>query len=242
MKENMMKKKTLPPALLFTACLLPATASHAAVIYENDFQTAVGSEWTHTTLQNTPTPYPFGARSFLGEFSNDTVSLNLSSLSQHNTIHLQFDLYLIRSWDGSSTGTAIDYGNDIFKLAIGNGTVLLEDTFSNGNPAGQSFGSAANNPYHAGAAEAYSLGYTFYDGIQQSGQVMDSVYRFNFEFTHSASLLTLNFSGNGLQSIDDESWGLDNVRVSAVPEPATAPLLGLGILALGWHLRQRRTA
>lgn len=213
-------------------------SASAVVVYQNDFQSGAGSEWSQTLTENAPTPYWFGPRTFLGEFGNDTVSLSLTGLGAHSGVQLDFDLYLIRSWDGSSAGTAYDYGNDAFKVSVGGGPVLLDKTFSNGNPAGQTFGPAALNPAFTGAAETYSLGYVFVDGIQQTSQVMDSVYRLSFAFAHDTDQLTLNFSGYGLQSLADESWGLDNVRVSAVPEPATAPLMALGLLALAWRTRK----
>ena len=220
--------------------LAHAGAAHATAIYEQDFQSPVGAEWSSTSRQDAPTPYPFGPRSFLGEFGNETVSLNLSGLVPHDSVRLEFDLYLIRSWDGSSSGTAFDYGNDAFKVSVAGGPVLLDKTFSNGNPAGQSYGPLALNPAFTGAAETYSLGYVFYDGIQQTSQVMDSVYRMSFLFASNADQLTLNFTGYGLQGLADESWGLDNVRVSAVPEPETASMMGLGLLALAWRTRRRQ--
>ncbi len=67
---------------------------------------------------------------------------------------------------------------------------------------------------------------------------MDSVYRFDFTFASSTDSLLLNFLGSGLQGIDDESWGLDNVMVSVqsdaspVSEPPALALFGLGIAAL----------
>ena len=220
--------------------LMVGPSAIAAVIYQNDFQSGAGSEWSQTLTENTPTPYWFGPRTFLGEFGNDTVSLSLAGLGAHNGVQLDFDLYLIRSWDGSSAGTTYDYGNDAFRVSVGGGPVLLDKTFSNGNPAGQSFGPLSNNPAFTGAAETYSLGYVFVDGIQHTSQVMDSVYRLSFAFTHDTDQLTLNFSGYGLQSLGDESWGLDNVRVSAVPEPGAVPMLAVGMLALAWRTRTRR--
>jgi hypothetical protein len=237
-----MKMHVSTPYLLFTALMLNATASHAVVVYANDFQSAAGNEWSHAMLQNTPTPYSFVPRRFLGEFGNDTVSLNLSGLAPHNALTLSFDLYLIRTWDGSSSGTAFDYGNDSFKVAVGNGPVLLDKTFSNGNPAGQSFGPAAINPQFTGAAETYSLGYVVPNSILLVPQVMDSVYKLSYTFAHNTNLLTLDFSGYGLQSLGDESWGLDNVQVSMVPEPGVAPMLAIGMLALAWRVRRRVTA
>ncbi|MCD6706373.1 MAG: hypothetical protein LT080_07970 [Thiobacillus sp.] len=225
---------------------LPARAT---IVYQNDFQSGAGSEWSHVLTQNTPTPYGFGPRTFLGEFGNDTISLSLTGLGVHTGVQLDFDLYLIRSWDGSSGGAGFfNYGNDIFKAALQGGATLLEDTFSNGNPAGQTFGPNANNPAYTGAAESYSLGYVFNDGILGISQVMDSVYRFSFDFSHSGSLLAFDFRGAGLQGLGDESWGLDNVQVSllgaqapaAVPVPAVLPLLGVGFIGLLWARRSKR--
>lgn len=236
--------KTRPGFLLlpFASLLLHAASAQAMVVYEHDFQSVAGSEWSHATRMDAPTPYPFGPRTFLGEFGNETVSLTLSGMSAYDSLLLEFDLYLIRSWDGSSSGTTFDYGNDAFKVSVGDGPVLLDETFANGNLAGQSYGPEPLNPYHTGAAETYSLGFVFYDGIQESSQVMDSVYHLSFAFASNADLLTLNFAGYGLQGLDDESWGLDNVRVSAVPEAGSATLMGLGLLALAWRTRRRGTS
>lgn len=48
----------------------------------------------------------FGPRTFLGEFGNDTVSLSLTDLGVHTGVQIDFDLYLIRTWDGSRIAAA----------------------------------------------------------------------------------------------------------------------------------------
>lgn len=226
----------------------------AFAYYYNDFQGGVGGEWSRTSTSDTPTPYPFGARTFLGEFGSETVSLSLAGLPAHDTVTLGFDLYLIRSWDGSSGGADLyAFGNDLFSVGVAGGAVLLADTFSNGNPAGQTYGPNANNPYMTGAAETYSLGFVFNDGTLNISQVMDSVYRFSFDFAHDASAIQFDFSGTGLQSITDESWGLDNVQVNlgsiapsryvaSVPEPGSLALMALGLFGLGRRRVGKRAA
>ena len=127
-----------------------------------------------------------------------------------------------------------------------------------GTPAGQAYSpspsaTSCNAGYNAvmpagvynpmtGASECYSLGYTFSDLIV-TNEAMDSVYELSFTFAHTDSSILLNFGANGLQSLADESWGLDNVRVevSAVPIPASVWLLGSGLLGLiGVARRNRR--
>jgi hypothetical protein len=155
-------------------------------------------------------------------------------------VTVSFDLYLIRSWDGSSAGTTYDWGNDYFTFGVNNGPTLLHDTFSNGNPAGQTYGPNAINPWGTGASELYSLGYFFKD--DKINQDEDSVYHFNYSFASTDAMLGFNFAGSGLQAITDESWGIDNVMVSvsAVPEPATMPLFAAGLGLVGFMVKRAR--
>ena len=131
------------------------------------------------------------------------------------------------------------------------GPTLLNSTFSNGNPAGQTYDGAFSSYTHTswtpctayqgysgpgpngpmkGANECYSLGYKF-TSPSVTNEAMDSVYELSFTFPHTCNSIMLNFGANGLQSLADESWGLDNVRVevAAVPIPA-AVLFGSGLL------------
>ena len=67
-----------------------------------------------------------------------------------------------------------------------------------------------NNPAFTGAAEIDTLGYEFL------GVPMDSIYHLSFLVPHQTDLLELDFAALGLQSLLDESWGIDNVEVKFV--------------------------
>ena len=237
-------------------------SANAATVYFNDFQGTIGSEWTTTAASgintaSAPLVDYGGTRLFLGQYGNDTLTLSLGGLTPHSTTTVSFSLYLIRSWDGKAT-TVVNgdpLGPDIWSLGVAGGPTLLSASFSNGNQAGQSYSPSpgalsCNTGYNAsypagtynpmtGAAECYSLGYTFTDATVTNG-AMDSVYNFSFMFSHNADNLALNFSAIGLQSLADESWGLDNVHVevAAVPVPAAVWLFGSGLLGL-LHVSRR---
>lgn len=179
-------------ALLGCLCSFSLSAN-AATVYFNNFQGTIGSEWSDTSVASAPNPDYGGTRLFLGEFGNETVSLSLNGLPTHGLTTVSFSLYLIRSWDGNDT-TVVNsdaLGPDHWKLSVG-GTTLFDETFGNGNPAGQSYapspGALSCNPgYNAaypsgtynpmtGAAECYSLGY-FFNDPNLGNQAMDSVYK-----------------------------------------------------------------
>jgi len=87
--------------------------------------------------------------------------------------------------------------------------------------AGQAYPDNYPSGQHAaltGASEVGSLGYI---RTAQEGN-KDSVYDLSFSFPHSDNTLKLNFSALGLQPIADESWGLDNVVVTAA-DPTWPP-------------------
>lgn len=228
-------------SVLLTALVLASQGAQAHVLYFNDFQSkANDGHWSSWRTEDTPTPYPSGPRTFLGQFGSESVRFSTHLGGSTGRLLLEFDLYLIRTWDGSSVGTPYDYGNDVFQVTVAGGPLLLRETFSNGNPAGQSFGPNTLDAPMTGAAEHYSLGYAFWDGIQQKTIYQDAVYRLAFEFEHGMPTLAVDFAGLGLQDISDESWGLDNVRLTwlggtgalAVPSPGVLPLLCLGLLTL----------
>jgi hypothetical protein len=147
---------------------------------------------------------------------------------------ISFDLFIIHSWDGM-------FGPDLWTLSVEGGSTLLHTTFA--NPLNSvdtpqhypdEYG-AVVHPAQTGAAEIDTLGYPSNFG--------DSVYHFSFTFPHVAESAEFWFVANGYTGgplpygIADESWGLDNVVVSATPEPATLSLLALGGLLA---LRRRR--
>ena len=80
-----------------------------------------------------------------------------------------------------------------------------------------------------GAAEVDTLGYLFF------GSQTDAVYDLAFTFPHADPALLLQFSGIGLERLNDESWGIDNVSVSlaSVPKPTVAVslMIGFGLLS-----------
>jgi hypothetical protein len=132
------------------------------------------------------------SRKFLGRFGGtDSVSLRIDNLTAHTTICVSFDLYLISSWDSDTS-----YGPDIFGVQV-DGTTQYEEGFDQGNGA-------------PGETESDTLGYG-------SGEWGDSVIPVRVcDSSHSASSVTFNFFGNLTESLDNESWGIDNVVVTAI--------------------------
>ena len=77
---------------------------------------------------------------------------------------------------------------------------------------------------------------------------MSLVYHFDTEIPYTGANVTFDFFSRGLQvhedqanKVIDESWGLDNVVVTAqvVPEPQTFALLLTGLLLLTFAARRR---
>jgi len=193
------------------------TSVDSFCVYTHDFESVVGDEWSIATIATTP-----DGRNFLGDFSNQTIRLGLDDLPGHASVTLMFDLFIIRSWDGNTVGAnGNPIGPDQWYLEL-NGTSLLRTTFGNWDTLSQAQAYPGiypgdSFPTRTGAAENNTLGYTYTD------LPMDSVYRLAFDFAHSNNTLDLDFSASGLQALDDESWGLDNVRVCLTGGIGEAP-------------------
>jgi hypothetical protein len=228
--------------LWLTCSFFLGTWAHAGVVYQNDFESqAVGTEWLGASLTTTPSGCT-RCTSFLGEFLNQAVVLRLLNLPLHVSATLDFDLYVIRSWDGNIGQFG---GPDIFGVSDSTNSLSFQSTFSNNWPFGSQFNQAFPGVYpggvfpsQAGAVETQTLGYIF-DANPVGTVPMDAVYHLNFTFAHSDPALTIFFEAQNLTSLADESWGLDNVSVSVsvIPEPSSAALLlaGLTLLAVRWN-------
>lgn len=205
----------------------------AVPVHFSDFEGPVSPQWSDTSTEVTPV----GARTYLGDFINEAVTLSLDSLPAHSMVSVEFDLFIIGSWDGNPEG---DYlGPDIWKISSEEGTIF-RTSFSNvhaspdfgGAPLPQSYPDEflADNPPNTGAVELNTLGTANpWPAILHA----DAVYHLEFMFPHTASTLQLTFSGEEMffdipPHSDSERWGLDNVLVNLLPEPATLSLLALG--------------
>jgi hypothetical protein len=248
-----------PLVLATVVLLARVPAAGAQVIYFNDFNGPPGSsypEWTSSPITYASTANPPGAgtlppavvtnvqspngtQRFLGEFGgptigqtsdpgynhtrvDQTITLTLNNLPRHSALQVAFDLYILKSWDGNSPA----YGADRLSLSVAGGPTLFDTTFSN-NPKIATDGSYQDYPLlhslpQAGASAVNSFGYSFFG---------DSTYWLDFTFAHSSSTVTLDFRSSLFEGkvTDDESWGLDNVRVSIVPEPSSLWLSGMGV-------------
>ncbi|MDX9910717.1 MAG: hypothetical protein RBS39_02675 [Phycisphaerales bacterium] len=213
--------------LALAAAAVPASAT---VVYQNNFELESGlSEWSHTLVDTTP----IGARNFLGQFVNDTVTLSLDSLpAEHTELRITFDLYIIGTWDGNELP-----GPDVWQLRV-DGNTVVDTTFAVGDETSwrrQSYpvidGSGGLFQNRQGSMEDDTLGYTW------NGFNRDSVFHLDIIIPHSGDTATLDFLAMGLQTaLGDESWGIDNVLVQA-PAPGALAALSMGGVMVG---RRRR--
>ncbi|QEG01606.1 hypothetical protein Mal15_56830 [Stieleria maiorica] len=222
-------------AAVFFYAAVQIPFAFAGIVYTNDFETAAGSEWSKTTTSTTP----IGARSFLGEFGNEAVTLTLASIGLHDQVTVSFDLFILKSWDGTLPGANGNppYAPDVFFLTVDGSTTLIEASFGNFDALGdlQSYPNAIAGglvPHRTGASESNTLGYSWL-GFQQ-----DSVYNLSFTFPHISDSLALQFAATLQEAVTpitaNESWGIDNVLISVnpVPEPSTFSIFGFAAIAL----------
>lgn len=213
MRTRMFQRVTA--AGLSAAC---AAGLCAGVVYQQDFEHAgaIGPEWSSAATERHGVFTRFTKRR-----ANNTLTLTVAT-SVGRAYSLMFDLYVIDSWDGASNEWG---GPDLFNVRAGDAMLFSE---SMDNDAG-SLHATFRDPDEFGH---FGFGDRPYDN--------DAIYRgVVLEFIATGESTAIDFFGSGLQSRNDESWGIDNVQVSAIPAPAAGVMLGAGLAALG--LRRRPT-
>lgn len=229
-------------AAALALCLCAAGASAAPVtVFQTDFDGALAPEFSPGTATLTgvqgyaglgPVGNQFGGN-FLRSETGNHVILNLADLPAHDTITLEFLFAAIDSLDGTGTFPA----GDFFKIVF-DGATLFSESFANALPEQiQSY----VPPAGVELARRVDLGFS-----GPGSFFTDSAYNLGADarfanFAHTGSTATIDFFifGEGNQSLGDESWAMDNLRVGVttlqgpapIPEPATL-LLVAGALAL----------
>ncbi len=244
-------------AVALSSVVQAVPIANEVTVYSNTFSGPVGGEWSDTRKGTTPLQTQFYG-DFLGQFSRDGedgdegVTLTLVELPP-GMYHLSFDLLIIKSWDGIE-----EYHNavaDRWSMGLDGHDLMLLTSFSNNlnqqtfpdpfdpamyNQANPNLAARYTGSKHAAtsmANEKNSLGFTF-PGVG----IQDAVYKMDFTFPLESQNMVLRFAGLGLDGVADAGWGLDNVVVARVPEPAALVIAALGTLAvlIATHRARRR--
>ena len=161
------------------------------------------------------------AGSFLRSATGNVVTLQLTGLPAHTSLNVLFLFAAIDSLDGTGTFPA----GDFFDVAV-DGTVFFSHSFAN---ALESQVQSYVPPPGVQLARRVDLGFS------QGSFFLDSAYNLaadpvfsNIPHTASSATITFLIRGEGAQSLDDESWAMDNLVVSvaggAQPTPTATPI------------------
>lgn len=233
--------KTISQAFCGLIFGMSAFSAQGISVYENNFDGTEnfaggvsGALSGVTTLALVPTGYA-GTGIFSGMMLHNATgiggsapaktTLTLSGLPSHDTIDIDFALAIIDSWDSSDGSPSPDY----FNVTV-DGVSVFQETYANAS------GSVNySDPDNTLVPTTGDLGFTggpFFDADRAYNAAADSA----FSVAHTASTVTIEFfaSGVGWQGGIDESWGMDNLSVSAttVPIPGAFWLLGSAMCGL----------
>ena len=156
-----------------------------------------------------PTGNQFGGN-MLRSATGNVVTITLTNLAPHSSINLAFLFAAIDSLDGAGSFPAGDYlkitldGATIFREAFANATSTQVQTYL--------------APPGVELSRRVELGFTASSFHFDSAYNMGADPQFQL-LPHTASTLTLTFEieSSALQGLDDESWGIDNLRISLNP-------------------------
>lgn len=180
-----------------------------------------------------PSGSQFGGQ-FLRNASTNATILTLTGLPANSAIDIGFLLAVIDSWDGSSSGFP---SGDFFTVTV-DGAPIFTESFVNSQA-----GFTQTYVPPAGGELARKVHLCFNSSDHHADTAYDMGLEPSFQgIPHSASTLTITFVGNGsgYQGGNDESWAIDQLLVSLVPEPGAVALLACGALSLAPAVRRSR--
>lgn len=181
-----------------------------ATIVETDFASGVPAGWSRTTVSGS------GSNAYLGRFGRETwqtpvtYAVDLGETSKSAVI--EFDLFVMNSWDGYNLEWAHPEGE--FLTILVNGTAISLDAFQ----AESNVMMLLNRRTIASRAEGR---FTTTMELIQSGQNLsggnwnDQIWRVRIEVENPANRFTLGFAARLDEDTSNESFGFRNFRVTA---------------------------
>jgi hypothetical protein len=162
------------------------------VVYEEDFEGNIGQEWSDGTITDGGNAFSrFSGRFLIGhdprpQGNGVYQTLRLATIPGESYL-LTYDLYAIDSWDGF----AGPYGPDLHYVSV-DGFRAVEDIIIGFDPP------------------------AVFEGLGFEDLYADRIYRqipITFRATQSITEIRLGAYSYIPQGFNDESWGLDNVKV-----------------------------
>lgn len=218
----------LRPVVLL-ALTLPVVAQ--TTVFQDDFNGAMPAAVAPGTAFLTgvqgylglgPAGSAFGGN-FLRSETGNVVTVQLNSLPAHNAVSLDFLFAAIDSLDGTGSFPS----GDFLRVSL-DGNPIFRESFANAAPSQiQSYVS----PPGVELARHVDLGFT-----GPGSYYTDSAYWLGGDplfvnIGHSSASLTLEFviEGAGIQSLNDESWAIDELRITVqtVGNPGSAQAYGI---------------
>ena len=202
----------LPAILLLSACFKDLTKTN--VLYQNDFETAKMDILSVAVWNNTGTAviglpegrfHDYGGTKMLGPFNNGLVQLNLPGLPPHQSLRMEFDLYIQDNWKA-----------DLWVFSV-DGSSILQTTFSNDSTVKQAYPNWNSNPSDQGPAGRNSENRDLPGACSLASSAHGtSKYRVVKTISHTSPTLQmqLNDAGNFFNDTCQRSWSIDNLKIS----------------------------
>ncbi|MFT3928398.1 MAG: hypothetical protein QM778_38070 [Myxococcales bacterium] len=157
----------------------------------------------------------FGAQ-FLRSATGNVVTLTLTNLPPHTSLSIYFLFAAIDSLDGIGSPPSDDY----FRVTL-DGANVFREFFANALESQVQSYDTPPPPDGVVLVRRMDLGFS-----GPGSYYTDSAYDFSLEprfqdwpHTASSAVITFTLEGTGNQALDDESWAIDNLRVTVGDTP-----------------------
>ncbi len=190
-----------------------ATPVDAVVVSFEDFSDGAAG-WSDPTTENGG---QFG--SFLGRFAGTDGDSSGGPLTEktfdladgYNSVVVEFDLYIIDSWDAADPTWSAGPEGDAFQLYV-NGQQITSELFSASDSA--YFGDRTGSVTIDGVEYTYSFVLTDTGTNLGFSGWPDQVWRVRLEAEgYGDDQITIGFGSTAMSDVDDESFGIDNLYV-----------------------------